>query len=77
MTQTAAPVLQKERIDILDSLRGVAILSILLMNIPYFALPSPAQFWDLAVLNEMGTINEKVWLVISYCGKNAAERIAL
>lgn len=63
--EAAIPVLPKERIDILDSLRGIAVLGILLMNIPYFALPSPAQFWDLVVMNEMGTINEKVWLVIT------------
>lgn len=59
------PILPGERIDILDSLRGIAVLGILLMNIPYFALPSPAQFWDLVVLNEMGTINEKVWLIVT------------
>jgi uncharacterized protein len=62
---TAAPIQPNERIDILDSLRGIAVLGILLMNMPYFALPSPAQFWDLGVLNEMGTINEKVWLVVT------------
>jgi uncharacterized protein len=64
--QTAIPVLGKERIDILDSLRGIAVLGILLMNIPYFALPDPTQFYDLIVLNELGTINEKVWLVITW-----------
>ncbi|MDZ4807479.1 MAG: hypothetical protein SGI96_04345 [Bacteroidota bacterium] len=38
----AAPVNQSERIIILDSLRGIAILGILLMNIPSFALlPRP------------------------------------
>src|SRR5687768_9495165 len=63
--QASTPILQNERIDILDSLRGIAVLGILLMNIPYFALPSPAQFWDLVVMNEMGTINEKVWLVVT------------
>ena len=60
----AAPVNQSERIIILDSLRGIAILGILLMNIPGFALPSPAAYGDLSVLNEMGTINYKVWLGI-------------
>ena len=35
----AAPVAQEERITILDSLRGIAILGILLMNIPAFSLP--------------------------------------
>jgi uncharacterized protein len=60
----AAPVGQHERIIILDSLRGIAILGILLMNIPGFALPAPAAYGDLTVLNELGTLNEKVWYVI-------------
>lgn len=38
-TAYAAPVAQSDRIVILDSLRGFAILGILLMNIPGFALP--------------------------------------
>ena len=62
----ATPVLGNERIEILDSLRGIAVLGILLMNIPYFALPDPVQLYDLAVLNEIGTINQKVWLVITW-----------
>ncbi|MEJ7559786.1 MAG: DUF418 domain-containing protein [Pedobacter sp.] len=33
------PVAQAERITAVDILRGVAVLGILLMNIPYFALP--------------------------------------
>ncbi len=64
LTTLAAPVNQSERIIILDSLRGIAILGILLMNIPGFGLPSPAAYGDLSVLNEMGTINYKVWLGI-------------
>ncbi len=61
-----SPVQQGERIIILDSLRGIAILGILLMNIPGFALPGPACYGDLAVLNEMGTINQKTWFVIDW-----------
>ena len=38
-TNLAAPVSQTERIVILDSLRGIAILGILLMNIPGFSRP--------------------------------------
>lgn len=34
-----APVKQSQRIEALDSLRGIALLGILLMNIPFFALP--------------------------------------
>jgi uncharacterized protein len=60
----AAPVGQQERIVILDSLRGIAILGILLMNIPGFALPAPASYGDLTVMNELGTFNEKVWYFI-------------
>ena len=62
----AAPVSQSERIIILDSLRGIAILGILLMNIPGFALPDPAAYGDLTVLNEVGTINFKVWYFIDW-----------
>ena len=38
-TSEVAPVSKKERISILDSLRGIAILGILLMNIGGMALP--------------------------------------
>jgi uncharacterized protein len=56
----AAPVSQSERIVLLDSLRGIALLGILLMNIPFFGLPEPA-FDNPVVMNEVGTINQKVW----------------
>jgi uncharacterized protein len=52
-TNLAAPVNQSERIIILDALRGIAILGILLMNIPGFALPDPVM-GDPSVLNEWG-----------------------
>ena len=61
----AAPVNQGERIVIIDSLRGIALLGILLMNIPYFALPDPAED-NLTLLKEIGTINEKVWYFITW-----------
>jgi uncharacterized protein len=54
------PVSQSERIVLIDSLRGIALLGILLMNIPYFGLPEPA-FDNPVLMNEMGTINYKVW----------------
>lgn len=59
-SQLATPTSQQERIIILDSLRGFAILGILLMNIPGFGLPAPSG-WDPSVLNEYGTVNFKVW----------------
>lgn len=61
----AAPVNQSERIVILDALRGIAILGILLMNIPGFALPDPV-IHDPSVLNEWGTINFKTWYFIEW-----------
>jgi uncharacterized protein len=60
----AAPVPQQERITILDSLRGIAILGILLMNIPGFALPEPVVF-DPSVLGESG-LNFKTWYFIEW-----------
>src|SRR6185503_9284854 len=62
----AAPVSQQERITILDSLRGIAVLGILMMNITGFALPAPAYRNDLAVMNEIGTINQKTWFIVEW-----------
>ena len=56
----AAPVAESERIEIVDIVRGVALLGILLMNIPFFAMPErftepwradtgSANFWVYAV----------------------------
>jgi uncharacterized protein len=63
-TSGATPVSQTERIVLIDSLRGIALLGILLMNMPYFGLPEPA-FDNLVLMNEMGTINQKVWYFIN------------
>ncbi len=64
-TTYTAPVNQQDRIVILDSLRGFAILGILLMNIPSFGLPNPVG-GDPSVLNEWGTIDFKVWNFVSW-----------
>lgn len=61
----AVPVSQSERILILDSFRGIALLGILMMNIPYFALPEPAAD-NLMLNNEMGTVNHKVWYFVNW-----------
>jgi uncharacterized protein len=58
-----APVGQADRIQIIDALRGFAILGILLMNIPGFGLPIG---WDPTVRNEYGTINFKVWHFVEW-----------
>ncbi|MGC3947894.1 MAG: DUF418 domain-containing protein [Chryseolinea sp.] len=59
----AAPVAQSERITLLDSIRGMAILGILLMNIPSFGM-APWLSGDLRLHDELGTINEWVfWFV--------------
>jgi len=51
-----APIAEKERIVFLDSLRGIALLGILLMNIPGFSMPFGLVF-DPVAGNELGTIN--------------------
>lgn len=57
----AAPVAQTERIVLLDSLRGIAILGILLMNIIGMGFP----YWDPSVMNEKG-INHTSWYFIKW-----------
>ncbi len=60
----AAPTSQTERIVTLDSLRGIAILGILLMNIPSFSLPGVVGH-DPSTLNEFGTINYYLWYFVN------------
>jgi hypothetical protein len=59
----AAPVSERERLKLIDALRGVALLGILLMNIPGFAMPdhysesfksdpTNVNFWVSAVMNK-------------------------
>jgi len=50
------PIAENERIVFLDSLRGIALLGILLMNIPGFALPYE-QVFDPSIKNELSGIN--------------------
>jgi len=58
----AAPTRQTERISILDSLRGIAVFGILLMNIAGFGLPF---YNDPTVLNETG-INVTTFYIMSW-----------
>jgi uncharacterized membrane protein YeiB len=55
----AAPVAEANRIKVVDMLRGVALLGILLMNIPYFSLPDYfseafSKPWDAELLGQCG-----------------------
>lgn len=58
----AAPTAPKERIVILDSLRGIAIMGILLMNIAGMGLPF---YNDPSVLDEKG-INHTSWYLMTW-----------
>lgn len=60
----AAPIGEEERITLLDSLRGIAILGILLMNIPLFGLPIPVGH-DPSILREQG-FNYYLWYIVSW-----------
>ncbi len=62
---TIAPTSQSERIVTLDILRGIAILGILLMNIPSFSLSGVVSH-NPAVLNEFGTINYYIWYAVEW-----------
>lgn len=59
VTSSAKPVSQKERIILLDSLRGTAVLGILLMNITAFAYSGVLEA-DPFIRNE-STLNFRIW----------------
>jgi uncharacterized protein len=59
---SAGPVLRAERVAALDTLRGVAVLGILLMNILGFAYPFAASF-DPTVAGGVTGINLWIWEV--------------
>lgn len=59
--QLISPIRSSERIVILDSLRGIAVLGILLMNIPGFGL-SHNSVDDYSVNNETG-LNYYAWYI--------------
>ncbi len=64
ITTAAAPVAETNRLKVIDALRGVALLGILLMNIPGFSMPdyfsesfrndpTNVNFWVRAVINTL------------------------
>ena len=62
MSEQVAPVIQKERIQALDFLRGFAILGILIMNIQSFAMPGAAYLNPMAY-GDMTGLNKWVWIL--------------
>jgi uncharacterized protein len=62
---TATPVNQSERIFTLDMVRGIAVLGILLMNIPLFSTPDVLAN-DPSLANELGTINYYIWYSVTW-----------
>jgi uncharacterized protein len=61
-TPAAAPVSDTERLKLIDALRGVALLGILLMNIPGFAMP---DYFSESFKSDPANVNFWVSAVIS------------
>jgi uncharacterized protein len=59
----SAPVQSAERIQVIDTLRGMALLGILLMNIPYFSTPE-VRAENLNVLGEYSGPNYYTWWIV-------------
>jgi uncharacterized protein len=59
-----APLAQSGRIEIIDSLRGFALLGILLMNIPAFALPY-TMYLNLNIRHEYAGPNYYTWWIVN------------
>ena len=59
----AGPVVQTERIDAIDVLRGFALLGILLMNVQSFAMPQAAYFNPTAY-GDLEGANLNVWVAV-------------
>ena len=64
-TSLAVPVTQSERIFTLDMIRGIAVLGILLMNMPLFSTPDPIAV-NPFLLNEQGTVNYYIWYAVTW-----------
>lgn len=62
MNAKPTPVIEKQRIDSLDTLRGVAVFGILAMNITAFSIPAAAYF-NPGVYGDLSGINLLLWQV--------------
>lgn len=60
--ETALPVAEGNRLKVIDALRGVALLGILLMNMPGFSMP---DYSFETFKNDPSSINFWVYAVIS------------
>jgi uncharacterized protein len=63
-TPAVAPVTAQERLFSIDALRGLAVLGILVMNIPFFAAPDVAMN-NPTLMGEAKTLNTISWFVSS------------
>ena len=63
--ETIAPLQQKERIFILDAVRGIALCGILILNILSFGRPYQVYF-NLNVLQETSFLNVLSWYLTSF-----------
>jgi uncharacterized protein len=61
---SSTPLAQSERIEIIDSLRGIALLGILLMNIPAFGMPW-GVYYNLNIRNEFSGPNYYTWWIVN------------
>ncbi|MGB4841272.1 MAG: DUF418 domain-containing protein [Saprospiraceae bacterium] len=62
LSPSLAPVSEGNRLNVIDALRGVALLGILLMNIPGFSMPNYSYE---VFKNDPGSVNFWVYAVIS------------
>jgi len=63
--ETSLPLQQKERVFMIDALRGVALCGILILNMPFFARAYQLNF-DLRVFNETDMLNISAWMTTNF-----------
>jgi uncharacterized protein len=61
-TTQLLPIIESNRLQQLDIIRGIAILGILILNIPSFGLPDSLS-WSIYGINGQGIINKITWYI--------------